>query len=311
MQQETAQGSPQAQAGTASRNPRPLVMPEPYTGEGDYTQWQDHFESVAAVNGWNDADKLLWLRVRLTGRAQTAFKRLPEAKKATYRATAAALSDRFEPASKRELHIVEFQTRRKVRGEGWADFGDDLRVLADRAYPDLQEDARERLSLNRYLDQLTDPQIAFGVRQTSPGSVDEAVTATLRMESYRVKPPVTPAHPTDEAAIATVVGTPRTAKYDPTAELLQTLLEKVERLEASQRDTTPRPASQPHRDRRGRERRGQRGAFNTTVPRDRPPREGSSSGGGGRGPVICHRCGKEGHYARGCAVKKPQGSGNW
>ena len=38
-------------------------MLEPYTGEGDYTQWQEHFESVAAVNGWNDADKLLWLRV--------------------------------------------------------------------------------------------------------------------------------------------------------------------------------------------------------------------------------------------------------
>ena len=60
--------------------------------------------------------------------------------------------------------------------EGWADFGDDLRVLADRAYPDLQEDTRERLSLNRYLDQLTDPQIAFGVRQTFPGTVDKAVT---------------------------------------------------------------------------------------------------------------------------------------
>ena len=92
-------------------------------------QWQEHFKSVAAVKRWNDADKLLWLH----GRAQTAFKRLPEAKKATYsyQVTAAYLTVLSLLASKRELHIVECQTRRC--GEGWADFGDNLRVLADRA----------------------------------------------------------------------------------------------------------------------------------------------------------------------------------
>ena len=130
MTNEAAPGNPVAEA--ARRNPRPLVLPEPYMGEGDYTEWQDHFESVAAVNEWDDAAKLLWLRVRLTGRAQTAFKRLSEATKASYRATSAALKQRFDPESKRELHIVEFQTRRKMRGEGWADFGEDLRVLADK-----------------------------------------------------------------------------------------------------------------------------------------------------------------------------------
>ena len=41
--------------------------------------------------------------------------------------------------------------------EGWADFADNLRSLADKAYPELQEEARERLSLNRYLDRITDP----------------------------------------------------------------------------------------------------------------------------------------------------------
>ena len=91
-------------------------MTEPYTGEGDYTEWHDHFESVAAVNGWDDAVKLLWLRVRLTGRAQTAFKQLPEEAKEAYALASAALQERFEPASKRELHIAEFQARKKLRG---------------------------------------------------------------------------------------------------------------------------------------------------------------------------------------------------
>ena len=55
---------------------RPLVLPEPFSGESNWDAWIGHFEDVAAVNGWEEQDKLLWLRVRLTGRARTAFQRL-------------------------------------------------------------------------------------------------------------------------------------------------------------------------------------------------------------------------------------------
>ena len=125
----------QEEAAARRLTARPLVLPEPYTGEGDFNQWYDHFESVAAVNRWSDAEKLLWLRVRLTGRAQTALKRLSEATTESFTDVSEALKERFEPASKKELHIVEFQTRKRPRGETWADFGDALRVLADKAYP--------------------------------------------------------------------------------------------------------------------------------------------------------------------------------
>ncbi len=120
-------------------NARPVVLPEPYTGEGDYSEWCDHFENVAAVNAWNEEAKLLWLKVRLTGRAQTAFKRLPQTTRESYANASTALKERFEPASRRELHIVEFQTRRKRRAESWPDLAEDLHVLADKAYPDLEE----------------------------------------------------------------------------------------------------------------------------------------------------------------------------
>ena len=86
MHEEAEPQYPQAE--TVRRNPGPVVLPESYTCEGDYTQWQEHFESVAIVNGWDDAAKLLWLRVRLTCRAQTALKRLPESAKVSYEAIA-------------------------------------------------------------------------------------------------------------------------------------------------------------------------------------------------------------------------------
>ena len=38
---------------------RPPVLPEPFTGERKRDDWIDHFENVAAVNKWGDADTLL------------------------------------------------------------------------------------------------------------------------------------------------------------------------------------------------------------------------------------------------------------
>ena len=52
---------------------RPLVSPDAYSG---VTSWTDYFEAVAVVNAWDDAAKLCWLPVRLSGKAQTAWKRL-------------------------------------------------------------------------------------------------------------------------------------------------------------------------------------------------------------------------------------------
>ena len=43
---------------TQPRN-RPLVLPEVYSGEGDFDDWINHFERVSAVNGWTDGDNLL------------------------------------------------------------------------------------------------------------------------------------------------------------------------------------------------------------------------------------------------------------
>ena len=76
---------------------RPLVLPEPFSGQGSWDQWITHFENVAAVNEWDDATKLLWLRVRLTNRAQTAYEKFPEAAKGDYQESKRALQERFEP----------------------------------------------------------------------------------------------------------------------------------------------------------------------------------------------------------------------
>ena len=160
------------------------MLPKAFSGEGNVDDWIDHFEGVAAVNGWKAEESALWLRARLTGRALATFKILPEETRRDFKEAVKALRRRFEPESKRERYLDELNSRRRKRTEDWADFGQDVKCLADKAYPDLEEAARQQLALQHYLGQIENPQIAFGVKQRRPKTVEETVGATLELESY-------------------------------------------------------------------------------------------------------------------------------
>ena len=98
-----------------------------------------------------------------------------------------ALSQRFELPSKQQLYKVEFESRQRRDEEYWADFADDLLLLASRVFPSLQDEARKELALSKYLDQLKDPQVSFGIKQCCPKTIQAAVSNTIKLESYLVK----------------------------------------------------------------------------------------------------------------------------
>ena len=273
-------------------NSRPVLTPDPYSGEGSWDDWIDHFESVAEVNKWGGAAKILWLRVHLTGRAQTAFKQLSDEARAAYADCKQALRERFEPDSKKELYLAEFQTRSKRATEGWAAFAEDLKVLANKAFPQLQNAAKEQLALNHYLGQLTNQQISFNVRQKRPRTLDEAVSATLELESYLMPAGLQAAAVPPSQVVSRVH-----QSQDTMMEMLGKIMERLDKLESADNATpSSRRSFQQPRHSAATQRRE-----NPTSRRENPtPKK----------PVVCHKCGKEGHFARGCAVRKSQPPGN-
>ena len=159
---------------------KPVVLLEIFQGNTSWDNWLEHFDRVAAVNDWTaNATKLKWLKVHLTGKAAAGLRRLPDETKNDYGALTKVLKKRFKPASKKDLYMADLQVRKKCKDEDWVSFGDSLRLLTEKAYPGLQDEAQEVLALNHFLAQLEHPQINFAVRQKQPRTVDQTVQCII------------------------------------------------------------------------------------------------------------------------------------
>ena len=251
---------------------RPVIVPECFSGGECYEDWIDQFESIAEINHWNDEQKLMWLKVCLTGRALMAYKKFPTTACGSFKNAVKALQERFEPESRRDLYLAEFQTRCKRKTESWPEFGEDLRGLMDKAYPTLDNEARQQLALQRYLSQLDNEQVAFSVKQRKPRTIEAAVGATLECESYLVRPTL------NGAVVAPVQ---MESKDSTLMEMMTQLMARMNRLEENSKlkkdSTARRPSEQETKSR----------------------------------VVVCYRCGQEGHFVRRCAqLKKSSNQGN-
>ena len=160
-------------------------------------------------------------------------------------------------------------------------------MLANKAFPQLQNNAKEQLGLNHYLGQLTNQQISFNVRQKRPRTLDEAVSATLELESYLVPAGLQAAGVPPSQVVSRVY-----QSQDTMMEMLGKIMERLDRLESDNATPPTRRSVQQPRQRAATQRRE-----NPASQRDSPtPRK----------PVVC----QEGHFARGCAVRKTQPPGN-
>ena len=126
----------------------PLVLPEKFDGTGNYEEWISHFESIAAINKWDEEEKSLWIQIRLTEKAHVALTRLPSETSQMYEAIKAALRECFEPSSKLAVYKAEFENHSKRKTENCGDFGDELLRLVYQAFSNLQFEGKEQLALS-------------------------------------------------------------------------------------------------------------------------------------------------------------------
>lgn len=265
---------------------KPIILPDSFSGESNWEQWLLHFNDCADVNQWDADNKLRFLKVRLTGRAQAVFHRLSDTDKASFQAAVVALEAHFEPKGKRELYLADFSAKTKKSSESWVEYADELQWLAAKAYPDLNTAAHEQLALTHFLSSITDPQVVLLVKQKNPETLAEAVTAILQTESILTSTRIASTACDDESSHTPARSDSR---EDKLVELLTKLSDKIDGMNIQSRQ--PRYTARPSQ--RSSSNSGQTG-----------PSQQSKQ------PVVCYRCHKEGHFARGCALPRQPRQGN-
>ena len=161
------------------------LLPEVFTNspQQSWEDWKEDFQAAAAVNVWTDDEKRHVLTLRLRGPAREALRDISEDKKSTFSTLLAALNERFVPPNQAELKRTELRLRRQGPQETVQDFGNVIRSLAIKAYPEMEAKHRDILARDQFLDGLNNGHLRLRTRYGKPSSLKDAVRTALEVQA--------------------------------------------------------------------------------------------------------------------------------
>ena len=157
-----------------------------YDGTSAWDDFAVQFEVISELNGWGYKTKSMQLAVSLRGEARAVLGDLEPAKRHDYISLECALKARFQPENQTELYRVELRNRRRKKDETLPELGQAIRRLTKMAYPSAKAELQEILAKDHFLDAIPEPEIRFGVYNTHPTSLSEAVGAAVEVEAFHI-----------------------------------------------------------------------------------------------------------------------------
>jgi hypothetical protein len=161
------------------------AKPENYA-DGSWDEWINHFNLCADVNRWDETQRCQQLAVALRGRAQRIYFTLSREEKADFAGLQAALRSRLQPEEQRRIHKLNFNTRRRSKGENIVDFAASLRQLAQLAYGERDSGFVEEEMIDQFIKALDTRELRVGVSQADAKTLDEAVKIAIKLESIHL-----------------------------------------------------------------------------------------------------------------------------
>ena len=168
--------------GTRRFSRKPCVYVDRYDGTTPWTDYKAHFETCAELNGWDDIEKANFLAASLKGRAQQILSGWRREK--GYVELVKLLHQQFGPGQHAEMFLAELRGKQRKPDESLQQLGMEIRRLAALAYPELSEEARDRLSRTHFADALDSKEVRVALFQAHSKSLDEAVAIATEVASY-------------------------------------------------------------------------------------------------------------------------------
>jgi len=166
---------------------KPVTMrPTAYDGADDWEEYISQFEILSSINVWNETGKGLYFASSLSGAARTVLSDLDTTQHRKYQFLIMALARRFGGASKSEMYRAKLESRIKLPDESMSDLARSIKKLTRQSYPNADSNLLETLSLDYFIDALSDTDIRLRLREASLTNITQAETLAVRLEAIRL-----------------------------------------------------------------------------------------------------------------------------
>ena len=108
------------------------------------------FEAIARHQCWMSEEKVVCLVASLTGPAANMLIGMTMGQLDDYAFLAARLSRRYDPPEREEAHRAELRARTRRQNESADEFAENLKNLAQRAYPNVDQNMLDNLVVERF-----------------------------------------------------------------------------------------------------------------------------------------------------------------
>ena len=137
------------------------------------------------VNGWDDVQAAEYSAASLQGDAVRIIgEGAHQGRRLTYEELVKLLARRFGTGQQAENFLVELRHRRQGPKESLQELSQAVHELAVKAYPEIPEEARDRLEKNHFVDVVSDQLVREGVFRARPKNLSEALQAALETENF-------------------------------------------------------------------------------------------------------------------------------
>ncbi|XP_036355945.1 uncharacterized protein LOC118761880 [Octopus sinensis] len=158
--------------------------PQEFDGKVSWEAYRIQFEMLADQNGWDEGQSAVQLATSLKGPALEVLGRLSEVDRGHYSALVEVPQKKYGAMYQSETYRARFRTRVRARGEPLQQLAQDLEGMVHKAYPTAAPDLLSLLLKEQFIDALESTNLKVQVKQTRPGTMQEALASVLEFESY-------------------------------------------------------------------------------------------------------------------------------
>ena len=160
------------------------LMPEAFTGDGDFEDYLQQFTTAATLSGWQTAttdNRPNYFALRLKGNALHFYTTLTVAQQQNFDQLVAAFRTTY--TTNVEVLKAKLKAARQQPNQTIAAFLCDVRTLARRVYRG-QPLNEEQMVLTSFIEGLHDAQLRCELRKSKPASPDAALALAVELNAF-------------------------------------------------------------------------------------------------------------------------------